>query len=83
MAVVRGGGAVLGVHLDDGHRFSKRPTDEIRIIAELGVEGDAHAGDRVQHQSRVRADPSQPNLRQVHLMHAELFAELIKKGFTP
>ncbi|WP_435417948.1 MOSC domain-containing protein [Parerythrobacter aurantius] len=51
------------------------------MIAGLGVEGDAHAGVTVQHLSRVRADPSQPNLRQVHLIHKELFDELAIKGF--
>ncbi|WP_298302644.1 MOSC domain-containing protein [uncultured Erythrobacter sp.] len=51
----------------------------IRIIAGQGVEGDAHSGERVQHLSRIRTDPTQPNLRQVHLMHAELFQELAKK----
>jgi MOSC domain-containing protein YiiM len=82
LAVVTDSGAVVSVHRDTQHRFSKQPSDDIRIIAGIGVEGDAHAGDRVQHLSRVRADPSQPNLRQVHLMHAELFEEVAKKGFT-
>ena len=53
----------------------------IRLVAGIGVEGDAHAGERVQHRSRVRRDPSQPNLRQVHLIHAELHAELAEQGF--
>ena len=39
-------------------------------------------GETVKHRSRVAADPSQPNLRQVHLMHAELFDELRNKGFN-
>ena len=47
----------------------------------LGVEGDAHMGEKVKHRSRVAKDPNQPNLRQVHLIHAELFEELAKKGF--
>ena len=75
-------GAVTKVHLSADHTFSKQAASSIRIIAGHGVEGDAHAGDRVQHLSRVRVDPSQPNLRQVHLMHSELFAELAQKGFT-
>ncbi|MCO6416214.1 MOSC domain-containing protein [Siccirubricoccus sp. KC 17139] len=50
-------------------------------MAGLGVAGDAHAGVTVQHRSRVRAGPGQPNLRQVHLMQSELFAELAAKGF--
>jgi MOSC domain-containing protein YiiM len=51
-------------------------------VAGLGVEGDAHAGETVKHRSRVAADPSQPNLRQVHLIHAELFDELQRRGFA-
>lgn len=76
------GGRVEAVHRDPGHNFSKRSHKEIRIVAGLGVDGDAHAGKLVQHLSRVRADPTQPNLRQVHLMHAELFEELAAQGFT-
>jgi MOSC domain-containing protein YiiM len=40
------------------------------------------AGRTVQHRSRVAKDSSQPNLRQVHLIHAELFDELRDAGFT-
>lgn len=75
-------GAVAEVHLGSDHAFSKQRAQSINIIAGHGVEGDAHAGDRVQHLSRVRADPTQPNLRQVHLIHSELFEELEEKGFT-
>lgn len=64
------------------HRFSKTAVPEIRLIAGLGVEGDAHAGATVQHRSRVARDPSQPNLRQVHLIHAELLEEVDAAGFT-
>jgi MOSC domain-containing protein YiiM len=53
----------------------------IRLLAGLGVEGDAHAGVTVKHRSRVAADPTQPNLRQVHLIHSELHDELRAKGF--
>jgi MOSC domain-containing protein YiiM len=53
----------------------------VRLITGLGVEGDAHAGVTVKHRSRVAADPTQPNLRQVHLVHAELFDELALQGF--
>lgn len=52
------------------------------MLKGIGVEGDAHAGVTVKHRSRVRQDPSQPNLRQVHLIHAELFDELRTKGFA-
>ena len=82
MAVVKSGALVEGVHRDATHNFSKHPADQIRILAGHGVEGDAHAGGKVQHLSRVRADPSQPNLRQVHLIQAELFDEVAAKGFT-
>jgi hypothetical protein len=51
------------------------------LLAGLGVAGDAHAGVNVQHRSRVAADPSQPNFRQVHLLQAELFDELLDQGF--
>ena len=63
------------------HAFSKRTEDRIRLLAGLGVEGDAHAGRTVQHRSRVARDPDQPNLRQVHLIHAELLDELRGHGF--
>jgi hypothetical protein len=75
-------GFVVAVAKDGGHRFSKAPLAVIRIIAGLGVEGDAHAGITVQHRSRVAVDPTQPNLRQVHLIHTELFEELGHKGFV-
>jgi MOSC domain-containing protein YiiM len=64
------------------HTFSKENRAEIRLLAGLGVEGDAHLGETVQHRSRVARDPSQPNLRQVHLIHAELHDELRGAGFT-
>ena len=72
---------VLAVARDGEHRFSKRSVAEIHVLAGLGVEGDAHQGVTVKHRSRVAADPTQPNLRQVHLIHSELFHELEAKGF--
>jgi len=63
------------------HSFGKPNRGSIRLLARLGVEGDAHLGVTVQHRSRVAADPSQPNLRQVHLIHAELHDELRAAGF--
>src|SRR5665647_1897119 len=72
---------VVAVSRDGDHRFSKPQTQEILLLAGLGVHGDAHAGTTVQHRSHVAADPTQPNLRQVHLIHAELFAELDAQGF--
>lgn len=73
---------VVAVARDGGHAFSKPLLPSIRLLAGLGVEGDAHCGVTVKHRSRVAADPAQPNLRQVHLIHAELFDELAGKGFT-
>jgi MOSC domain-containing protein YiiM len=74
-------GRVVSVSCDGAHRFSKQPVAAIRLIAGLGVEGDAHSGETVQHRSRVATDPSQPNLRQVHLLAAELLDELAEQGF--
>ena len=73
---------VVAVSLRDGHHFSKTPSLGIRLLTGLGVAGDAHMGATVKHRSRVRKDPSQPNLRQVHLIHAELFDDLRTKGFV-
>jgi MOSC domain-containing protein YiiM len=72
---------VVAVASDSGHKFTKRTCDRIRLLAGLGVEGDAHLGVTVQHLSRIRRDPAAPNLRQVHLIHAELHDELRTKGF--
>jgi len=74
-------GTVTAVSRAKGHRFSKSPEMSIRLLAGLGVEGDAHMGKTVKHRSRVRVDPTHPNLRQVHLVHAELHAELKAAGF--
>lgn len=62
--------------------MSKATCSEINLLAGCGVDGDAHAGATVQHRSRVARDPLQPNLRQVHAIHAELFEELASQGFT-
>jgi hypothetical protein len=72
---------VHAVHLSAGHSFSKQAADAIRVVAGIGIEGDAHAGSTVKHRSRVKIDPMLPNLRQVHLIHAELFVELAAQGF--
>ena len=73
--------SVVSVSRDDRHRFSKAPVESIVLLAGLGVEGDAHAGVTVQHRSRVAADPTAPNLRQVHLIQSELFDELRASGY--
>lgn len=75
-------GHVEAVARHGDHAFSKRTADEIRLIEGLGVEGDAHLGQTVQHLSRKAVDPDLPNLRQVHLIHAELLEELAAKGFA-
>jgi MOSC domain-containing protein YiiM len=75
-------GEVIAVSARKGHRLSKDPQLSIRLLAGLGVEDDAHCGEKVKHRSRARFNPGLPNLRQVHLMHAELFDELAAKGFA-
>lgn len=72
---------VIAVSLSSGHTFSKPNADSIRLLTGLGVEGDTHLGVTVQHRSDVRKDPTRPNLRQVHLMHAELQDELLAAGY--
>lgn len=74
-------GSVVAVHVNARHVFSKETVSAITLLDGLGVEGDAHCGVTVKHRSRVARDPFQPNLRQVHLIHAELFDELVEKGF--
>lgn len=74
---------VLATARHGSHAFSKPLAPEgITLVAGLGVEGDAHCGAAVRHRSRVARDPTQPNLRQVHLIQAELFAELAARGFA-
>lgn len=72
---------VTAVSRSASHELIKPNTDHIRLIAGLGVEGDAHAGVNVKHRSRVARDPDQPNLRQVHVIHAELHDELREADF--
>jgi MOSC domain-containing protein YiiM len=70
---------VLAVYRSSSHAFSKFQEEGITLVEGLGVEGDAHAGATVKHRSRVARDPGAPNLRQVHLIHAELFDELVEQ----
>ena len=72
---------VVAVARSGTHTLAKPLQDSIRLLAGLGVEGDAHCGATVKHLSRVRRDPTQPNLRQIHLIHAELHEELNDAGF--
>ena len=85
MSVQRSGvetqGTVAAVSRAVEHTFSKPTEDRVLLLAGLGVEGDAHLGRTVQHRSRVARDASQPNLRQVHLIHGELHDELFARGF--
>ncbi|MQA02409.1 MAG: MOSC domain-containing protein [Streptosporangiales bacterium] len=74
-------GTVTAVSRSGGHTFSKTNQPSIELRAGLGVVGDAHHGATVKHRSRVARDPSQPNLRQVHLIHGELHDELVALGF--
>jgi MOSC domain-containing protein YiiM len=74
-------GSVQAVSFSGAHTFSKGNQLSIRLLAGLGVEGDAHAGVTVKHRSRVAKDPTQPNLRQVHLIHLELLDELHAQGY--
>ena len=75
------GGTVVAVHASRTHTMSKPGQLWIRLVAGLGVEGDAHSGATVKHRSRVARDPSRPNLRQVHLIAAELHDDLRGAGF--
>lgn len=74
--------SVVTVSLNHAHAFSKPIAPKITLLVGQGVEGDAHCGVTVKHRSRVRRDPTQPNLRQVHLLHTELFHELATKGYS-
>src|SRR5919199_1704980 len=75
------GGSIAAVSSNSTYSFTKPNRESITLLAGLGVEGDVHAGVTVKHRSRVAQDPTQPNLRQVHLIHEELFAEVGEAGF--
>ena len=75
-------GTVAAVSRDATHNFTKPNVDSIELIVGLGVRGDAHFGETVQHLVRVREDPTKPNRRQIHLIHGELHDELNAKGFA-
>ena len=74
-------GKIVAVCRAAKNGFSKPPCARIDLVAGMGVEGDAHSGRTVQHLYLKKKDASVANLRQVHLMHAELFDELAGKGF--
>ncbi|AZM52953.1 MOSC domain-containing protein [Streptomyces sp. WAC 01529] len=73
---------VTAVSGNAAYSFSKPNRESVTLVAGFGVEGDVHAGEKVKHRFRVRQNPDQPNLRQVHLIHEELFDELAADGFT-
>ncbi|MFF8972213.1 MOSC domain-containing protein [Streptomyces sp. NPDC014995] len=75
------GGRVTAVSRNGDYSFTKPNRDSVTLVAGFGVEGDVHAGATVKHRFRMRKDPSQPNLRQVHLIHEELFEEVRGSGF--
>lgn len=77
-----GAGVVVAVSRKKSHGVDKPNQLVIRLVAGLGVEGDAHCGETVKHRSRRRFNPGLPNLRQAHLLHAELFEELAEQGFA-
>jgi len=81
VAEVEQGERVIAVSSSEEHGPRKRNRDSVVLVAGIGVEGDAHAGAEVKHLSRARRDPTLPNLRQVHLIAAELHAELRDRGF--
>ena len=72
---------VSSLHLDHEHNFVKPAVEVVELIAGIGVAGDAHSGATTQHVSRQKKDPDRPNLRQVHLVAAELHDELRAEGF--
>lgn len=74
-------GEIIAVSRNGEHEFSKINQPLIELIAGLGVRDDAHLGTTVKHRVRVREDPTRPNLRQVHLIHSELFDELRPAGY--
>lgn len=75
-------GCVLAVCRSEAHAMGKPKVSSLTVLKGLGIERDAHQGVTVKHRSRVARDPTQPNLRQVHLIYAELHDELRAKGFN-
>ena len=71
---------VLALSLSPTHTFSKSPQQRLKLVAEHGVEGDAHFGVTVKHRSRVAKNPDAPNLRQVHLIHQEMLDRVASSG---
>ena len=74
-------GRVVSLSQSDAYTFKKSRVSQVRFVEGIGLEGDIHSGKTVKHRSRVALDPTQPNLRQVHLIASELFAELAEAGY--
>ena len=73
---------VTAVSSSATYSFSKPNSESVYLITGHGVEGDVHAGKTVKHRYLIKQDPTQLNLRQVHLIHAELIDELRDQGFN-
>jgi MOSC domain-containing protein YiiM len=82
MEMTEPAGSIAALHRSPEHVFSKTAETQLTLLTGLGVEGDAHCGAAVRHRSRVAADPSQPNLRQVHLLQGEILDEINALGFS-
>ena len=74
-------GTVVAVSRSDSHSFSKQNQESIELVAAYGIEGDVHAGATIKHRSRLAKEGDQPNIRQVHLLHTEIFEELKEQGY--
>lgn len=72
---------IRALHRSNAHTFSKAEEPSLTLRTGLGVDGDAHCGSTVKHRSRVAIDPSQPNLRQVHLLSEEILDALKAHGY--
>jgi MOSC domain-containing protein YiiM len=73
---------IIALSKSSTHTMRKFNENSLNLLTGLGVEDDAHNGVTVKHRSRVAQDPTQPNLRQIHLIHSELHDELKAKGFN-
>jgi len=72
---------VMSVNQAARHDVRKTPVAALHLRSGLGADGDAHYGATVQHRYDRRRDPSRLNLRQVHLIGAELLEELGRAGY--
>ncbi|SRR6266446_5986019 len=69
-------GRVIAVCCNPEPDLPKPVVDAVHLIENWGVEGDYHAGSLVRHRYLAKKDPTRPNMRQVLLMDAAVFAEL-------